>query len=226
MCQSFCDVVHSCCYEYRHRFCYHHSPNANHWVIEPSQTAKTSVDRYLRSWWFVSYPTPMTTLAIIVPSIYICMASDWLQLLTSNSVCLVSILRLKSLVAVSKSTDLTYDNAPAAMWSSVEVNIGIISACLPTLRPFAARYISSFASRSDTSQPTLGQWQRQHDQQSQRNIDLPTRNSQHKSNITVVHDFVVTSSKSDLNEIDDNGSDEVHILPQRSESRLCWRNIK
>lgn len=157
----------------------------------------------------------MITPLVFVASIY----RNRFKSLTSNSVCLVSILRLKSLIAVSKSSDLTYDNAPAAMWSSVEVNTGIISACLPTLRPFAARYISSFASRSDQSQPTLGQWIRQHDHQSQKDIDPPIRSSQQKSNITVVHDFVVTSSKSDLNEIDDNRSDEARILPHRSEPR-------
>lgn len=56
-----------------------------------------------------------------------------------TSVCVVSILRLQSLVAISNSKDPTYDNTPAATWSSVETNVGIICSCLPCLRPLMAR---------------------------------------------------------------------------------------
>ncbi|KAF2790309.1 hypothetical protein K505DRAFT_282840 [Melanomma pulvis-pyrius CBS 109.77] len=54
--------------------------------------------------------------------------------------CIVSILRLHSLVAISNSTDPTYDNPPAATWSSVEIDVAIICSCLPCLRPLLARY--------------------------------------------------------------------------------------
>jgi hypothetical protein len=65
-----------------------------------------------------------------------------------HSVCIVSILRLKSLVSISNSTDPTYDNPPAATWSSVESNVGIICSCLPLLRPLLARWFpSAFPSR-------------------------------------------------------------------------------
>ncbi|KAG9184959.1 hypothetical protein G6011_11789 [Alternaria panax] len=56
-------------------------------------------------------------------------------------VCLVSILRLQSLVAISNSDDPSYDNPPAATWSSVESNVGIICACLPLLRPLITKWI-------------------------------------------------------------------------------------
>ncbi|KAF3049938.1 hypothetical protein E8E11_009937 [Didymella keratinophila] len=56
-------------------------------------------------------------------------------------VCLVSILRLQSLVAISNSSDPTYDNPPAATWSSVETNVGIICSCLPLLRPLFVRWL-------------------------------------------------------------------------------------
>ncbi|KAI8935525.1 hypothetical protein NX059_008095 [Plenodomus lindquistii] len=56
-------------------------------------------------------------------------------------VCVVSILRLPQLVAISNSKDPLYDNAPAALWSSVECNVGIICACLPLLRPLVTRYL-------------------------------------------------------------------------------------
>lgn len=58
-----------------------------------------------------------------------------------NSVCIVSILRLQSLVAISNSTDQSYDNPAAATWSSVETNVGIICSCLPLLRPLMTRWL-------------------------------------------------------------------------------------
>jgi hypothetical protein len=67
----------------------------------------------------------------------------------------VSILRLQSLVAISNSLDPTYDNPPAATWSSIETNIGIICSCLPCLRPLVTRYLpgvfSNASSRSGQS---------------------------------------------------------------------------
>ncbi|KAF8846925.1 hypothetical protein BDZ45DRAFT_682215 [Acephala macrosclerotiorum] len=50
-------------------------------------------------------------------------------------VCLVSVLRLHALYIVSISTDITYDNVDAAIWSIIEVNVGIICASLPTIKP-------------------------------------------------------------------------------------------
>lgn len=67
-------------------------------------------------------------------------------MLTYPSVCLVSILRLQSLIAISNSLDPTYDNPPAATWSSVEVNIGIICSCLPLLRPLGKRWLPNVTS--------------------------------------------------------------------------------
>ncbi|KER00187.1 hypothetical protein AUEXF2481DRAFT_34380 [Aureobasidium subglaciale EXF-2481] len=74
-------------------------------------------------------------------------------------VCLTSILRLKSLYEISISTDITWDNTPAAYWSSLEANFGIIAACLPTLRKtitrFFPRFFSSHShSRSDHARRT------------------------------------------------------------------------
>lgn len=59
--------------------------------------------------------------------------------LITHSVCIVSILRLQSLVAISNSTDQSYDNPAAATWSSVETNVGIICSCLPLLRPLMTK---------------------------------------------------------------------------------------
>ncbi|KAL2863497.1 uncharacterized protein BJX67DRAFT_260617 [Aspergillus lucknowensis] len=61
-------------------------------------------------------------------------------------VCVTSICRLVSLKKISESSDPTYDNVGAAAWSSIECNVGIICACLPTLRPLVSRIIPQLLS--------------------------------------------------------------------------------
>ncbi|KAL4951531.1 hypothetical protein BDW69DRAFT_201403 [Aspergillus filifer] len=61
-------------------------------------------------------------------------------------VCVTSICRLLSLKKISDSSDPTYDNIGAATWSAIECNVGIICACLPTLRPLVSRIIPQFLS--------------------------------------------------------------------------------
>ncbi|KAL4974400.1 hypothetical protein BDW66DRAFT_161313 [Aspergillus desertorum] len=61
-------------------------------------------------------------------------------------VCITSICRLISLKKIADSSDPTYDNVGAATWSAVECNVGIICACLPTLRPLISRMIPQLLS--------------------------------------------------------------------------------
>ncbi|KAB8234665.1 hypothetical protein ETB97_004109 [Aspergillus alliaceus] len=56
-------------------------------------------------------------------------------------VCITSICRLVALKKISDSTDPTFDNVGAASWSAIECNVGIICACLPTLRPLVSRIV-------------------------------------------------------------------------------------
>ncbi|KAE8351747.1 integral membrane protein [Aspergillus coremiiformis] len=67
-------------------------------------------------------------------------------------VCITSVCRLVSLKKIADSTDPTFDNVGAATWSAVECNVGIICACLPTLRPLVSRIVphllSTLSSRS------------------------------------------------------------------------------
>lgn len=63
------------------------------------------------------------------------MTTTGLLLTSSCSVCLTSCLRLYHLYVLVKSNDLPWYNVQAAAWSSIEINVGIVCACLPTLRP-------------------------------------------------------------------------------------------
>ncbi|KAK3645444.1 hypothetical protein LTR56_009171 [Elasticomyces elasticus] len=55
--------------------------------------------------------------------------------------CVVSILRLQSLYVISRATDVSWNNPLAAIWSSVEINTGILCSCLPTLKACVSRYL-------------------------------------------------------------------------------------
>ncbi|OJJ48464.1 hypothetical protein ASPZODRAFT_130497 [Penicilliopsis zonata CBS 506.65] len=74
-------------------------------------------------------------------------------------VCITSVIRLLALKKISGSTDPTYDNVGAAIWSAIECNTGIICACLPTLRPLISHFLphilSTFSngSRSEGTVP-------------------------------------------------------------------------
>ncbi|KAK4142422.1 uncharacterized protein C8A04DRAFT_13223 [Dichotomopilus funicola] len=70
--------------------------------------------------------------------------------------CAVSIYRIRTLSAAAKSTDPTWDNVDAATFSFLELAVGVIAVCLPTLRPILMRamprvfgsYLRSNPSRS------------------------------------------------------------------------------
>ncbi|KAK5095546.1 hypothetical protein LTR70_003469 [Exophiala xenobiotica] len=67
---------------------------------------------------------------------------------------------LHSLYVIANSKDVTWDNVGAATWSAVELNTGIICACLPTLKPA----ISSFAPRllGSSNGTNRSSWYRPH----------------------------------------------------------------
>jgi hypothetical protein len=61
----------------------------------------------------------------------------------SNSVTVVSCLRLQSLVHFAVSSNPTWDQTPVINWSNIEINVGIICACMPTLRVILVRVFPS-----------------------------------------------------------------------------------
>ncbi|KAG5977817.1 hypothetical protein E4U55_006536 [Claviceps digitariae] len=59
--------------------------------------------------------------------------------LMGTFVTIVTILRLQSLIYFSNSTNPTWDNWIIGWWSTIEVNVGMICTCLPTLRLMLVR---------------------------------------------------------------------------------------
>lgn len=68
---------------------------------------------------------------------FFCPTSSRPQLKATNlaaSVTVVSIIRLHALIVLGKSANATWDNFPVSLWSTVEINVGIMCTCMPTLR--------------------------------------------------------------------------------------------
>ncbi|POS86267.1 hypothetical protein EPUL_001221, partial [Erysiphe pulchra] len=55
--------------------------------------------------------------------------------------CITSIVRLKYLSTFENSTDLTWENTDILVWSILEIEVTVICACLPTLRPLFVEII-------------------------------------------------------------------------------------
>jgi hypothetical protein len=56
-----------------------------------------------------------------------------------SSVTVVSALRLQSLINFGASSNPTWDQADVIHWSNIEINVGIICACMPSLRVILVR---------------------------------------------------------------------------------------
>ncbi|XWW98940.1 hypothetical protein V2A60_006944 [Cordyceps javanica] len=62
-----------------------------------------------------------------------------IMFLTGTFVTIVSALRLRSLVYFANSINPTWDELPVALWATIEINVGLMCACLPTLRLILVR---------------------------------------------------------------------------------------
>lgn len=69
------------------------------------------------------------------------------------SVCVASIVRIYYMTFLANSVDITWIMGDVFIWSSVEPCIGILCACLPTLKPLL-RYAMNHISSSNGSKNT------------------------------------------------------------------------
>ena len=85
------------------------------------------------------------------------------------SVVIISVIRLYVLIQVAKHpTDQTWYSGPAAYWSALEVNLAIVCASTPALKPFVLQIVPMFGSRFGTkrSNNNSGRSQTTHDPRS------------------------------------------------------------
>ncbi|KAH7389433.1 hypothetical protein DE146DRAFT_162982 [Phaeosphaeria sp. MPI-PUGE-AT-0046c] len=101
-------------------------------------------------------------------------------------VVIISIIRLYYLILVAKHRDdSTWYSGPAAYWSALEVNLAIICASTPALKPLVVKIIPIFGSRFGTSKRSndnSGRSQPTHDSKSNGFMKLKGRPSQSTMN--------------------------------------------
>jgi hypothetical protein len=68
-----------------------------------------------------------------------------------ESVTVVSIIRLQFLLTFANSANPTWDNLGVSIWSTVEINVGLMCACMPTLRLLLARIVPGMRSDAGSS---------------------------------------------------------------------------
>jgi hypothetical protein len=66
--------------------------------------------------------------------------SRWL-LAHESSVCFASLYRIITITRLVQTNDISWAKSDVFIWSSVEPSIGIISGCLPTLRPLLSQVL-------------------------------------------------------------------------------------
>ncbi|KAF2622047.1 hypothetical protein BU25DRAFT_452307 [Macroventuria anomochaeta] len=71
--------------------------------------------------------------------------------LVGTFVTVVSCLRLQSLVTFAASSNPTWDQVEVVNWSNIEVNVGIICACLPTIRVILVRFFPNIMGTTKVS---------------------------------------------------------------------------
>ncbi|KAF4551090.1 CFEM domain-containing protein 1 [Elsinoe fawcettii] len=72
-------------------------------------------------------------------------------------VTVVSIIRLQTLVEFAKSANATWEFTAVSMWSTIEITVGIICACLPTVRLLVVKLWPRLAGTTIKSKTTYGQ---------------------------------------------------------------------
>lgn len=70
------------------------------------------------------------------------------QITNSPSVCVTSIIRLKSLYEISVSPDTALDGVNAGIWSGIEINVALACASLPAIKPLISKVVPHFLSSS------------------------------------------------------------------------------
>jgi hypothetical protein len=72
--------------------------------------------------------------------------------MVSFSITVVSIVRLKFLVHFANSADPTWSQLDTILWSDIEINVGVICVCMPSMRVILVRiFPKAFGSTRNTS---------------------------------------------------------------------------
>lgn len=109
-------------------------------------TEEVDVDRYILSRFYVSFPgeTPEHETTA--------------NLARSDSTVIMSCLRIGSLTRYATTHNPTYDTLSSAVWSSIEVDVGVFCICMPAFRRFLSYAMPKcFGTTTQGSTPMNGE---------------------------------------------------------------------
>ncbi|KAH8695604.1 putative integral membrane protein [Talaromyces proteolyticus] len=109
-------------------------------------------------------------------------------------VCIMGIVRLQSLRKATVSTDPSWDNVPSGLWSCMEADVGIICACLPSLKPFFARFFGPTSGSKSLSKSGTQKFHVLSDSQNalhQSHVEVELYNRRSSFNVVRTDDFRV-----------------------------------
>lgn len=142
--QCISPVLRKCCYQHRARYFLGSAAVLHASATYHASKAEDHSHGYSRVGWSVSASRLPRKLS-----------------LTILSAAIASICRLHGLHVLANTDDITWDSPSSAIWSAIELNVGIICASLPTLRPFFTKiwpraFLSSYNSRMANLEPANG----------------------------------------------------------------------
>lgn len=71
---------------------------------------------------------------------------------TGTFVTVISIVRLQSLIEFGDTDNPTWNNLKVSLWSTIEINVGIITCCMPTIRLIILRAFPRLSSTYRSTQ--------------------------------------------------------------------------
>lgn len=71
---------------------------------------------------------------------------------TGTFVTVISVVRLQSLIAFGDTDNPTWNNLKVSLWSTIEINVGIITCCMPTIRLIMLRAFPRMSSTYRSTQ--------------------------------------------------------------------------
>lgn len=103
--------------------------NPSHQQTRYPETAENHSNGCLRCWNLVRTPPSLRTLT-----------HESSVVLTDQSTCLISILRLAYIYPLTVSPDFTWNSPLPTIWSCVETNTAILCSCVPTFKGLVQRF--------------------------------------------------------------------------------------
>lgn len=127
------------------------SPISHAWNGWQKETKGTCINQQVGIWVHAALNIFFDLVVLVLPIPILCNLQFTysirakLQILGMFSVgivvTVVSILRLRALIVIKDTINPTYDYFGAGLWSVVEVQVGVVCACLPTARVFVSRIL-------------------------------------------------------------------------------------